>query len=234
MASPGAEAPPLDDEFDEQAMAQFMGFSSFGAQEQNRPSKKRRFNSHVDDAVIAGVPRPAGLPAKPPAPSASGANSLPLHPRGVPSTDSTTSKKGKQTQPASENSEEIGLSSSNPAPPGKPIFPPGPSIETINAAIAARSPGGVFPPNWDPSDPKGSPWQIGGDHEPTTNHSGVASRGSPDPILPAPLPGRKWYDDYYDRASNENPWERIENARGIGPISPWPSNSATAQSSKAR
>jgi hypothetical protein len=234
MASPNPDAPSAEDEFDEQAMAQFMGFSSFGAQEQNRPSKKRRFNSHADDAVVAGAPRPAGLPPKPPVPSTSGANSLPLHPRGASGTGNIASKNGKQPQPTSGNSDEIDLSSSSPAPPGKLIFPPGTSIETVKAAIAARSPGGVLPADWDPYDPDDESWEIEGELEPVIDLSGIKPRGSPDPLLPAPPRGPQWYDDYYDRASNENPWERIEKARGIEPISPWPASPATALSSKAR
>ena len=30
-----------------------------------------------------------------------------------------------------------------------------------------------------------------------------------------------WWTDYYDPSSNENPWERLEQARGIEPVGTW-------------
>ncbi|KAK0651654.1 hypothetical protein B0T16DRAFT_387050 [Cercophora newfieldiana] len=201
MASPSPEGPPAEDEFDEQAIAQFLGFSSFGAQEQNRPSKKRRFNSHADDAVVAGgASRPAGLPPKPPAPTASGANSLPLHARVVPSASSSNAPtKEKQPQAAPGNSDEINLSDTDDnLAPSKPLTSPhGTSTGT---AVAAKPP-----------------------------------TGAPNTLL-STSSNSQWYDNYYDRNSNENPWERLEKARGINPIGPWPSSQSngliTAQTSK--
>lgn len=223
MASPDPEG-LADDDIDAQAMAEFLGFSSFGAQEQNRPSKKRRFNSHADDAVIAGIG--GSLPAKPPKPASSGANSLPVHPRvvaGASSSGTSGGSKGKERQITPENSNEIGPSEpvSNSSPDRKLKFPHGTSLEVVKAAIAARSPGGVLPDGCVPNPEDGS-WEIEGAVEPAVENPRGRVRGSPDPVLSPPLARSQWYDDYYDRNSNENPWERLENARGLGPIGPWP------------
>ncbi|KAL7922017.1 hypothetical protein ACQKWADRAFT_294204 [Trichoderma austrokoningii] len=78
---------PLDDD---DAMAQAMGFSSFG--HQNR-LQKRKYNPHAD-AVTSSDSKTAQRAAKP---SATGSNSTPL---GVPS--------GKPSQ-AAANADEIGL-----------------------------------------------------------------------------------------------------------------------------
>ncbi|UKZ63562.1 uncharacterized protein TrAtP1_004791 [Trichoderma atroviride] len=77
---------PLDDD----AMAQAMGFSSFG--HQNRP-QKRKYNPHAD-AVISSDSKTAQRAAKP---SATGSNSTPL---GVPSSKSSQ---------AAANADEIDL-----------------------------------------------------------------------------------------------------------------------------
>src|SRR5262245_38098972 len=74
----------FDPEDDGAAMAAAMGFSSFGAQD--RPAKKRRYHSGSDAVVSSSLPSapPGSLPPKPPAPARlTGANHLPLHPRGT-------------------------------------------------------------------------------------------------------------------------------------------------------
>ncbi len=40
-------------------------------------------------------------------------------------------------------------------------------------------------------------------------------------------PSQHWWIGYYDPSSNENPWERLEQARGLKPLGPWlPSRSS--------
>ncbi|KAH7159695.1 hypothetical protein B0J13DRAFT_110990 [Dactylonectria estremocensis] len=36
-----------------------------------------------------------------------------------------------------------------------------------------------------------------------------------------PPPSGPWYDGYYDPSTNENPWERLEKARGLSALGPW-------------
>ncbi|KAK5660727.1 hypothetical protein OQA88_12092 [Cercophora sp. LCS_1] len=111
--SPSSD-PLMDD--DAQAMAAAMGFSSFGTQDQNRPSKKRRFNN---DAIIAGLP---------PKPAHSGANSLPLHPRESSSTASSQSPISPQeatTSPAA-----AATTTQNPTP--TPALPPKPDTTNFS------------------------------------------------------------------------------------------------------
>lgn len=60
----------MDPEADQQAMAQMMGFSTFGAQD--RPQKKRRYNPGADAAFVSQVQE-----------SSTGSNSTPLGARNV-------------------------------------------------------------------------------------------------------------------------------------------------------
>ena len=263
-----------DEDVDSQAMAQFMGFASFGTQEQNRPSKKRRFNSHVDDAVVTGgaATRPAGLPPKPPTPVSSGATSLPLHSRSAGgggggaagSKNGTSSEQGKrkekgkakvqQPNPAKPNADELDLSdsdhdeedddiavsSSSPDPNDDRLrFHVNTPIEVIKAAVEARYPRRVLPEGWhlDPDDktviwfgdelPIHIPEATARKFSRRTIHSG-GSGPFDDLIDTVPARSKQWWTDYYDRSSNENPWERLEKARGLEPVGSW---IATAESS---
>lgn len=42
--------------------------------------------------------------------------------------------------------------------------------------------------------------------------------------------GREWYVDYYDRKSNQNPWQKLEERLGLQPRSSWPSHKNLQQS----
>lgn len=75
------------DSEDHNAMAEAMGFSSFGA----HPAKKRRYNPHSDSSILPSKPVSAAHSK----PSASGANSAPLGTRPAPA--------------ASTNNDEISL-----------------------------------------------------------------------------------------------------------------------------
>jgi hypothetical protein len=77
----------MDSESDDNnAMAEAMGFSSFGA----HPAKKRRYNPHSDSSILPSKPVSAAHSK----PSASGANSAPL---------------GTRSAPAASNNDEISL-----------------------------------------------------------------------------------------------------------------------------
>ncbi|KAK1836056.1 hypothetical protein QBC39DRAFT_107750 [Podospora conica] len=139
-----ADHPGSDDDLDADTLAMnaLMGFSSFAP----TTNKKRRFND-IDDA-FTGQPKPSSLPPKPPAPSSSGANSLPIMPRAA-------------------------------------TFAPG----TVPADV--------------PEPVQSPPPAHGG-----RNHGGGHGRDPRDRKEP-------WWTEYYDPSSNENPWERLEQARGL-------------------
>lgn len=130
---PNHEAMGIDADSDEQDMAAAMGFSSFGMQDQNRPAKKRRFNSHADDAVVTTNPN---LPPKPPRPALSGANSLPLHFRGSASHQAenshlTFAEGGGSAETSGLNATQAGHPR-NTHPPPSPRFKAGPGSEMKN------------------------------------------------------------------------------------------------------
>lgn len=189
MSQPASPTNDVDLDVDTKAqdMAAALGFSSFGTQEQNRPSKKRRFDAAPDSSSQA--------------PGPSGANSLPVHSRAMTSTvDSSTTPQ-------------------NPAP----VYPPG--LEGLKMRVAATSPGGVLPEGWYP-DPDNPDHQVE-EVEPPIDVSHIAQAGrfaaaarhkaARPPSNVNPL----WYVDYYDPSSNQNPWERLEQAKGITPVGPW-------------
>ncbi|KAF7546701.1 hypothetical protein G7Z17_g8250 [Cylindrodendrum hubeiense] len=55
--------------------------------------------------------------------------------------------------------------------------------------------------------------------------SGVFATGQQAPFQPRrpqdPPPQGPWYEGYYDPTTNENPWERLEKARGLSSVGPW-------------
>ncbi|KAK0740793.1 hypothetical protein B0T18DRAFT_216329 [Schizothecium vesticola] len=141
---------PSDDDLDADTLAMnaLMGFSSFAP----AATKKRRFND-IDDAFTGQTQaHPSSLPPKPPAPSSSGANSLPILPR---------------------------------AP------------NSVAGNVPAESGDGPEPFQPPPAAAHGGARNHGG------GHGGSRDRKEP------------WWTEYYDPSSNENPWERLEQARGM-------------------
>lgn len=141
---------PSDEDLDADTLAMnaLMGFSSFAP----TTNKKRRFND-IDDA-FTGQPKPTSLPPKPPAPSSSGANRLPILPRA----------------------------------------PNAAAAENVSAE-SGDAPESLQPP---PAAAHGGARNHGGGH-----HGGSRDRKEP------------WWTGYYDPSSNENPWERLEQGRGM-------------------
>lgn len=175
---------PLDDE----AMAQAMGFSSFGAQ--NRP-QKRKYNPNTD-AIIGSDSTAAQRAAKA---SATGSNSTPL---GVPS---------RKPDPTAANADEIdldgdedegdddGITANQAEIPEKPSEAPAPAL--------------VRPPGL-PDRPAPGIGFIGS----SAAHQG--SHGNQD--------GSRrtiWWEGYYDPSSNENPWRRLEESKGLQSLGTW-------------
>ncbi|KAG5976187.1 hypothetical protein E4U58_005810 [Claviceps cyperi] len=114
--------PDTDADAEAAAMAQAMGFSSFGAQD--RPSKKRRYNSATDARI-----------------SMTGSNSTPL---GVPSAKTPTHREEIDLQDEDEGNHTTPLQkacqgSLPPAPVGLPARP-APGIEFVGGS--SYQPGG--------------------------------------------------------------------------------------------
>lgn len=184
----------MDPEADEQAMAQMMGFSSFGAQD--RPQKKRRYNPGADAAVhTQQVVQPAST----------GSNATPMGTR-VPA-----------AAPEPANADEIDLEDDGDGDSGAQGAP----AEQVTNPNLVASGGAGEPaqtlPHGLPQRPAvgaGSvaPQHSGGDHGRGTrgqHHGSDRAQGQP------------WYEGYYDTLSNRNPWEKLEKAMGLQPRGIW-------------
>ena len=241
--SPPAADPDVDVDIDADsaALAAAMGFTSFGARA--RPSKKRRFNPRADAAVATTTttsglglgPAPPSLPPKPPAPTpasftpGTAANRLPLHSRparrgrggGAPGTAAAAE---------GENADEIDLGEDDDEPAGDDggdrlvggegderddgggpqytdtsrLPAPAPLDAEAGGASAHGQAPGLLPGHG--QEPARGGWRGRG--------GGGGGRGggarNPD-----------WSVDYYDPSSNENPWGRLEAAKGLEPVGSW-------------
>ncbi|KAK1242161.1 hypothetical protein MKX07_000147 [Trichoderma sp. CBMAI-0711] len=197
---------PPDD--DAAAMAQAMGFSSFGAQP--RP-QKRKYNPHADAVTSSDSATAQRAAAKP---SATGSNSTPL---GV-----VASRK-----PAAANADEIDLDEDEDQAKDddKSANVDNGDILENSAGVSEEkptqspAPASVRPPGLPNRPPPGvsAPSSSGG-HHPRTNHR----REDDD----------SWSEGYYDPQSNENPWRRLEEAKGLQPLGTWlaPGHRASARS----
>lgn len=178
------DTPPEDD-----AMAQAMGFSSFG--QQDRP-QKRKYNPHAD-AVISSDSQTAQRATKA---SATGSNSTPL---GVPNS---------QPNQAAANTDEIGLDEDE---DGVENDDDGIGASNIAGHLEpATTPAALVRPHGLPERPV--PWTgfIGssGGHQGSHGHQHGSRNDT-------------WYEGYYDPASNENPWRRLERSKGLQSTGTW-------------
>lgn len=191
------------------AMAAAMGFSSFGMQESNRPSKKRRFDDGVFDIAASGT----------------GANSLPLHPR-----ESTKAQKTNTDEIDLDGDEDDAAQDGNPdeqlsqQPAMVPLhgLPPKP-IVTANEFEPpfVTPPPGLHGP-WFQAGGRGGRGGGGGLNNRGLGRGGGGGRDGPN---------REWYLDYYDPSFNENPWERLEQTKDLPSVGSWlPSRSAGGKS----
>ncbi|KAH0490519.1 hypothetical protein TgHK011_001984 [Trichoderma gracile] len=201
---------PLDD--DEAAMAQAMGFSSFGTQPR---AQKRKYNPHAD-AVTSSDSATAQRAAAAAKPSATGSNSTPL---GV-------AAASKKHDPAAANADEIdldededhamdaeGATNVDNGDPSAGVSEEQPNQSSTQALV--RPPG---LPNRPPPGISTTSSSGGHHHHPRTNHR----REDDD----------SWSEGYYDPQSNENPWRRLEEAKGLQPLGTWlaPGHRASARS----
>ncbi|KAK3683854.1 hypothetical protein B0T22DRAFT_443852 [Podospora appendiculata] len=194
-----------DDDLDADAaaMAAAMGFNSFGAA---RPAKKRRFNNDATASAAAST----------------GANSLPLHPRGTPASATATAAFSRQAQAAAakDNADEIDLGDDDdddasqaggatidpanaPARPRTSLVLPAPKQAASNGIDLSLP----APPRF------ASAPGLADSRQPPASARGSRGGGASG--------HRVWYIDYYDPSSNENPWERLEQAQGLEPVGSW-------------
>jgi hypothetical protein len=193
------------------AMAEMMGFTSFGSQAP-RPSKKRRYNPRAD-AVADET-------------SGTGANTLPIMPRSVRAEGSAG---GRRDGGESERGRDpvLGGGGGGDGQSGK---------DGKDAAAAGVGVGGGERDGKDEDDDPApryidtsrSPLRTGEDE--TASFLPVIGAGFSE-HRPAGQGGRGgggggggkriWWTDYYDPSSNENPWEWLEKARGLEAVGSW-------------
>lgn len=204
---------------DAAAMAAAMGFSNFGAQ---KPNKRRKYNPHVDDAVVDAPSASSSLPFHKPAKGTS-ANAIPLGTRPTANKDEISLEDegddigdqgdGKDPTPQAENPSLHHQLPSRP-PVNLPTHDEVQSkIETILGTSSIHN---------QPSPTSSSFHQGGrgggvGGHGARGGCQSSAGRGK----HPRESTGTPWWEEYYDPAFNTNPWEKLEKERGLEPRGPW-------------
>jgi hypothetical protein len=201
--------PELDD--DAQAMAQAMGFSSFGAQD--RPQKKRKYNPQADAAGLTST-------APPLKEAATGSNMAPLGTRAPPLPPSQPgvnnneiSLDDEEDDKAADGGAALGLTANQifggDGTPGEPQTPAQVQVELQTQTQMQTQPHGL-PQRPPPANSHQHPGPSrGGHHHPQGRHQGSTEKHSP------------WYEGYYDPSTNENPWQRLEDSLGLQPKGPW-------------
>ncbi|RYP75973.1 hypothetical protein DL771_002045 [Monosporascus sp. 5C6A] len=201
------------------AMAEAMGFSSFGAQKSN---KRRKFNPGAD-AVVASTSTATSAAStstnRVGGPLSSGSNSTPL---------------GVRTR----NNDEINLGLDDDDHDGDSAIGAGAAPHLADGddwepqyIDTSRPP---IPANAGPSDDvqtridsiAGVPY---GQHFEThtvpvygqASRGGRGGRGGHQSARDRDGDKGKWWEDYYDPSSNVNPWERLEQDRGLKPRGLW-------------
>ena len=205
---------------DAAAMAEAMGFSSFGSQ---APNKRRRFNPAAD-AVIADAPASATQTSS--------------KARGLLSSGSNSTPLGVRTQ----NKDEIALDLDDDDGGVGDSTSAGVTGAAGVAVIRGTGDGDDPEPQYlDQSRPSDIPHEFGDDVQAKIDSIVGPSGGNHAQLPPRPVfssaargghesrggyqsghgrgrePGKMWWEDYYDPSSNTNPWERLEKARGLGP-----------------
>ncbi|KAK7752612.1 hypothetical protein SLS62_005381 [Diatrype stigma] len=204
----------VDVDVDAAAMAEAMGFSSFGAQQ---PNKRRKYNPSADAFLDSGITaNPGG------GPMSSGSNSTPLGTRAPNKDEIDLDLDGDDEEGGSgtaigaavaqdtvdeDDPEPQYLDTSRPSAPAG--AEPGGGLQDKIDSIVGAYHGGQ--PQL-PTRPVFSPG-TGGGRGGRGGHQ--STRGSNRD------PGKNWWDDYYDPSSNVNPWERLEQDRGMKPRGVW-------------
>ncbi|KAK3344820.1 hypothetical protein B0H65DRAFT_186572 [Neurospora tetraspora] len=216
-----------DVEAEAAAMAAAMGFSSFGQQAplagdsdadetsaadpNGRPSKKRRYNSRVDAYVG-------------PTPQGTGANDVPVQRRVF------ASKSEKEDNVGDENEINLDIDDNDNDNDENPAAEASSTTTTITLPINPSLP--PKPPQIQVSNHGFNNNNL---HNQRGGHSGHGGRGGRGGVGVGVGgrgghgghghgrgdPSKPWYTDYYDPSSNENPWERLEQQRGMEAVGSW-------------
>ncbi|KAK3392467.1 hypothetical protein B0T20DRAFT_329758, partial [Sordaria brevicollis] len=200
-----------DPEAEAAAMAAAMGFSSFGQQptladsdetenadpSSGRPAKKRRYNSRVDAYVG-------------PTPQGTGANDVPVQ-RRVFNNNAPAEPRGDNNEIQLDDNEiNLDHDTEEGAAAGTTTLPTNPSLPLKPHFTLPANPG--LPPKPEPQHflVSGQQQDLDSQNDQHQNHGGHGR----DPSQP-------WYTDYYDPSFNENPWERLEQQRGMESVGKW-------------
>ncbi|KAI1099719.1 hypothetical protein F4804DRAFT_73820 [Jackrogersella minutella] len=205
------------------AMAQAMGFSSFGAQ--NNPSKRRKFNPHADDAVVAS----------------SSTSTIPLH-RNNATKEVQTGSNATPLGVRSRNEDEIDLEDDDEAnaangkirnlkdgnaddPESRYLDtsrPPTTAISNSNDVVQSRIDTIVGVPSDQTMGAQSSTLSGGGDPSYRGSRGGRGGRGGYQANQgQRHESGKEWWEGYYDPSSNINPWAALDNAKGLEPKGSW-------------
>lgn len=209
---------------DAAAMAEAMGFSSFGGQKSN---KRRKFNPGAD-AVVASDPNSTLAMQTSSSwgggPMSSGSNSTPLGIRAQNkdeiALDLDNDDEGGESGPAigaaaTQDTVDKGDLESRYLDTSRPSTlvseEPGDGLQTkIDSIVGAYHGGQTQQPS---TVPVFNPGTRGGGRGGRGGYQSGRGRDRDQ--------GKKWWEDYYDPSSNVNPWERLEQDRGLKPRGQW-------------
>ncbi|KAI1495839.1 hypothetical protein F5X99DRAFT_102489 [Biscogniauxia marginata] len=204
------------------AMAQAMGFSSFGSQ--NPPSKRRKFNPSTDAVVAASSSHTVPLYLQAADQDfGSGSNATPLGTRiqnhdeidldleddaqHITANDEVRSRDGQDDSGAGPGPQYLDTSRpSAPIAPGRED-----DIQSRIDGIVGTSTSGENDSHL--STPAPTPGRGLGNHRGRGGKQANRGQGHNS--------GHKWWEDYYDPSSITNPWERLEKTLGLKPGSDW-------------
>ncbi|KAH9907705.1 hypothetical protein F4778DRAFT_444306 [Xylariomycetidae sp. FL2044] len=204
------------------AMAEAMGFSSFGAQ--NPPNKRRKFNPHADAVIASSTTSSNASPRNFDVPhaSATGSNttSLGIRMRNEDEVHldigedepQVSSSEGVQAHVVGEG-DDSGCANLIPQyidtqyPPATQGFAGEDTQSKIDTLGAFKRPA-EGQSALSHSNGRGGPANKGGAYGQTKMGNRVKQ-------------GNPWWEDYYDPSSNTNPWERLEQSQGLEPRGSW-------------
>ncbi|KAI1381223.1 hypothetical protein F4677DRAFT_402433 [Hypoxylon crocopeplum] len=202
------------------AMAQAMGFSSFGGQ--NKSNKRRKFNPRADAVVASDSTSTIPLHQSNGVQEAvSGSNATPLGVRtrnedeidleedgGANVSDGPSH--GRPTNEEDDDPEPQYLDTSRPPALSTADLVDAALAEVNLIADAAMEHASEAPLSSHGTDKGSSSWGGRGGRG-----AYQANRGR------GREPGKIWWEDYYDPSSNVNPWERLEQTKGLEPKGIW-------------
>jgi hypothetical protein len=224
-----------DDDDDADAMARFMGFSSFGNQ---GPTKKRKFNP-ATDAMVDGQEL-ASIDKGGKRGQGSGGNDVPLGKQRVLGVSKPSANQDEIAldEDDDEDNQDGGAQIGEEDDEG-PVYidtslPP-PDLETraaqeridaiIGSTMASPAPGIAKSMKVQTSLPgRGISQYMAALHEPAalpSNHAPVPPVGTNERPRERGQRSEFWYLGYYDHGFNENPWAKLEAEKGLEAVGSW-------------